>query len=184
MNNIYGANFTRVGRGAYRSEEVDAYVAKLEGQLRALTEEKEALESKMIVLAEKIEEYRADEDSLRAALLGAQRFGDKIVKDSKAQAEEILREAEKKAIDAVNAVRAEVEKEKAEYLRMQKENTRFRSKLLALYEEQVKTIKRLPAEEPAEEPVPAEETKAQEAAAAPAADDVEQEMLKIAMETE
>ena len=36
--------------------------------------EKRDMEKKLAVLADKLEEYRADEDSLRTALLGAQKL--------------------------------------------------------------------------------------------------------------
>jgi len=150
--------FTLVGRNGYRAEEVDAYIASLQEQIRALKKEKSGLENKMIVLADKIEEYRADEDSLRAALLGAQRFGDQIVKDAKAKAEEILNEANKKATEAVSVIRSQIEDEKDELVRMQIENSRFRNSLLSMYEEQIRLIRRLPevVEEKAEKEVKAE----------------------------
>ena len=151
MQDAMVKDFTRVGRNAYRADEVDSYVNNLRAQIIELRNEKEAMESKMIVLADKIEEYRADEDSLRAALLGAQRFGDQLVKDSKAEADRILTEAKEKAQQAVASVKNDVLREQEELKRLKRESGRFREALISLYEEQIRVVKKMPGDaEPAE----------------------------------
>lgn len=59
--------------------------------------EKLELERKIEALADKLEEYRRDEDSLKSAVFEAQKLGSSIVRDSKAKAERILQEANEKA---------------------------------------------------------------------------------------
>ncbi len=155
--------FVRIGRNAYRSDEVDAYVLQTKQQMLRLEEEKSSLESKLILLAQKVEEYRADEDSLRAALLGAQRFGDNIVKESKQKAETMISEAQLKAAqieDAAQAqadsvlsnLRSDQEKEKKELARLQKETARFREQLKSLYLAQLASVEKLPGEDLPDEP--------------------------------
>ena len=46
---------------------------------------------------EKVEEYRATEDSMRATLLTAQRMADSIVHEADAKRDQLLREAESQA---------------------------------------------------------------------------------------
>ena len=47
----------------------------------------------MQILAQRIEGYRADEDTLKTALLNAQRLGENVIHEAKQKAEGILREA-------------------------------------------------------------------------------------------
>ena len=75
------------GAFGYKPEEVDAFLAEIIGAYNEMYQEKCAAEEKMLVLAEKLEEYRANEDSLKTVLLGAQKLGENIVRDSKAKAE-------------------------------------------------------------------------------------------------
>ena len=74
----------------YRSDEVDDYLQELSAAFDKLQNEKIQMERKLEVLAEKIEEYRADEDNMRAAILDARKLGSSIVKDAQRQADEII----------------------------------------------------------------------------------------------
>jgi cell division septum initiation protein DivIVA len=62
-----------------------------------LQKDNEDLEKKLEVLADKIREYREDEDTLKDALLGAQRQGNALIADSKRKAAEIAEEAQANA---------------------------------------------------------------------------------------
>ena len=77
--------------GGFRQDEVEEFLNQVAEEYGALVKEKEELEEKINLLAEKIEQYRADEDSLRSALIGAQKLGDSVIRDSKIKAENILR---------------------------------------------------------------------------------------------
>ena len=149
--------FVRMGRNAYRADEVDNYVATTRQQLVRLEKEKSDLEGKLILLAKKIEEYRADEDSLKAALLGAQRFGDSIVKEAKQKADSLLNDANVKASQMEDAAKAqadsilislreEIDVEKKELARLQKESGKFREELKKAYLAQLANVEKLPGE--------------------------------------
>ena len=53
-----------------------------------------ALKAKMKVLVEKVEDYRATEDSMRATLLTAQKMADSIVHEAETKRDEILAQAQ------------------------------------------------------------------------------------------
>ncbi|MDE6732946.1 MAG: DivIVA domain-containing protein, partial [Oscillospiraceae bacterium] len=65
-------------------------------EFAALQKEKNELERKLEVLADKIREYREDEDALKDALLIAQKQGNAIVAESKASAEKLTKETKEK----------------------------------------------------------------------------------------
>ena len=57
----------------------------------------EALLKKISLLADKVEEYRRDEDTIRSALLVAQRTADQVVREAKEKAEACIAGAESQA---------------------------------------------------------------------------------------
>ena len=71
---IRNVTFDKVMRG-YRPEEVDAYLDQVAAELERLQTEKADAEKKMYILAEKVDQYRDDEETLKTALLNAQRMG-------------------------------------------------------------------------------------------------------------
>lgn len=153
--------------GGYNQEEVEEYLQQVAQQMSALQAEKEELEQKMELLAEKIEQYRADEDSLRNALLGAQKLGDSVIRDSKNKAEYILREARMKADEILGNAQKNIEKEHGTLVQMQKEVTKFKNQMLSIYQQHLELITSLP--EYKEEPQGYLEEPAAPAAPQPAA---------------
>jgi DivIVA domain-containing protein len=90
---IMAKKFEMVLRG-YKTEEVEEFLREVSLDFSRLQKENEDLEKKLDVLADKIREYREDEDTLKDALLGAQRQGNALIADSKRKAAEIVEEAQ------------------------------------------------------------------------------------------
>ena len=61
--------FAKASFGGYNMSMVDEFLDELTDDYTALYKENAALKAKMKVLVEKVEEYRATEDSMRATLL-------------------------------------------------------------------------------------------------------------------
>ena len=158
------------GLSGYKAEEVDAYIEKVLDTIRDLKEQNEVLEDKIGVLAESLQKYREDEDSLREALLGAQKMGDSIIKNANNKAEITMREASVKAAHIVEEARKKVEDEKDELIRVQTAAADFKAKLIELYREHIELVTKIPVAESA----PAEET-ADEPAEMAAAEEVTEE---------
>ncbi len=109
---VANVQFNSVGRGAYKAEDVDAYVRAVSESYTQMFKENGDLVRKIAVLADKVEEYRRDEDSIKTTLLTAQRMADKITKEAnenvdaitaqaKAEAQQILDNANAEAASAV-----------------------------------------------------------------------------------
>lgn len=167
---IRTVTFDKVMRG-YRPEDVDALLQQLAQQMEQLQAEKESAEKKLYVLAQKVEEYRKDEDNLKTALLNAQRMGENVIKEAKQKAESILREAGIKSEDITRAALEQVNEEQLELERVKAEVAQFKNSVLSLYKQHIESLSTLPGDEPeeAEEEasVLAEETAEPEPAAAP-----------------
>lgn len=89
--------FSASGRGTYRASEVDDFFASVCESYEQMFRENGELLKKIGLLADKVEEYKNDEDNIREALLTAQRMANKIISDAKADAEKRLTDASQKA---------------------------------------------------------------------------------------
>ena len=130
--------------GGYKQDEVEEFLQQVAAEYAQLLSEKEELEGKIEVLAEKVEQYREDEDSLRSALIGAQKLGDSVIRESKAKADQTLREARAKADQILENAQKSIEREQLALIKMQKEVTKFKNRLLTLYRQHLEMISALP----------------------------------------
>ncbi len=156
LENIRNIEFSR-GRG-YRADEVDDFIDNCVETVEAITRENEELSQKIKVLADKITEYRNDEDNIRSALLSAQRAGETILRDANARAEQLLKDAEEKARTIREDAKSAIAAENEELARVQREVAAFKARMMALYKEHLSLISALPEEAPAvSPPAPAED---------------------------
>lgn len=100
--------FTKAVMGGYNMAMVDEFLDELTDDYTALYKENAALKAKMKVLVEKVEEYRATEDSMRATLLTAQRMADSIVREAEAKRDEMMAQAQGAARDKIQQYREEL----------------------------------------------------------------------------
>ena len=110
---IMDKKFERAKVG-YNPEEVDDFLREVSLEISELSSQNESLEKKLEVLADKIREYREDEEAIKDALLGAQKQGAHVLADAKAKAEEIVKEATEKAEKLVADAQAEIDEKQAE----------------------------------------------------------------------
>lgn len=97
-NDIRTCVFSRAGRG-YKIQDVDDFLEEAADSMEHLQKENEELIRKLEVLADRIQEYRNDEDSIRSALLTAQKSADRILKEATEQKETIVVDARQQAED-------------------------------------------------------------------------------------
>ena len=142
-SDISNKKFEKAAFG-YRPEEVDAFLSEIIGSYNEMYQEKNAAEEKLLVLADKLEEYRANEDSLKTVLLGAQKLGENIVRDSKAKAEVILADAENQVKQVFAESESKIIKEKETLVTLQKETADFKKQLLAMYRQHLELISLMP----------------------------------------
>lgn len=89
--------FEKSGFKGYKSEEVDEFLREVAQEFSQLQRERNELERKLEVLADKIREYRKDEEALKEALLGAHRQGNLLINEANIKSEQISRDAQEKA---------------------------------------------------------------------------------------
>lgn len=107
---ILNKQFEKAKIGGYKLEEVDDYLREVSDEFAQLQKNNSELEEKLKVLADKIREYREDEEALKDALLIAQKQGNAIVADSKASAEKLTQETREKVEKLLSETKAKSEK--------------------------------------------------------------------------
>lgn len=90
---IKNHHFEASGKNAYRAQSVDDFFDIVADSYEQMFKENGELVKKISLLAERVEEYRNDEDNIRAALLTAQRMADQIMRETNEKAEAQLAEA-------------------------------------------------------------------------------------------
>ena len=104
-NDLRNSTFSPEQNG-YNVDEVKKALNDAADTIEGYINENNELYRKMEVLAKKIEEYREEEDSIKAALITAQKMSTKLEKESKEEAEKLISESEetaKKTVDEANA---------------------------------------------------------------------------------
>lgn len=103
-------DFTKAGRGTYKAIEVDAFLDEVYASYAQLYKENGELIKKLQLLADRIESYRQDEDSIRSALLTAQRMADTIMKEANDKAEQLNQVSSEKAKQILDEVKENAER--------------------------------------------------------------------------
>ena len=88
----------------YDMASVDDFLEELAEDFTAAQKENAVLKSKMKVLVDKIEEYRANEDALNKAVLSAQKLAVQIEADARQRANAMLADAERQVKAKVGSI--------------------------------------------------------------------------------
>lgn len=158
-NDIREVKFNR-SMGGYKTAEVDEFLDRCADVVEELTKQNDENTRKMQVLAETIVDYRNQEDSIRSALISAQRMSESVIGDARKQADDILEAARKEAQAMHDKALQDTAAEQEELRRVRQEVADFKAKLLSIYREHLTMIGVL-------EDAPVEETPVKTAPAAP-----------------
>lgn len=198
---VRSVQFEKNLRG-YRTEDVDRFLDRVEEQLKQDDTLAEELRKQIADLTaenqrlhKEMENYEADGDMLKSALINAQRMGENVIREANQKSEEILHRANLRGDDIIRDANELLQKasdradeiineanekklaEEREYDRVRLEVTRFKSDVLNLYRSHVESLSRLPEfqketkeaaqDAPAQDAEPAQETAAEQPAAQP-----------------
>ena len=138
----------------YRREDVDAYLKEVAQAMDDLAAQNDDLQKKLVVLAQRIDKYRAEEDTLRTTMINAQRLGENVIREAKQKAAEIIRTANIKAEDREQRSRDDVELAKQEIVTLKSEADSFKRSLIEMYRKHINLINKLPDYTPQPEDPP------------------------------
>ena len=149
---------------------VDEFLDTLTEDYTALYKENAALKAKLKILAEKLEEYRATEDTMRSMLLAAQKMAasmtdeakeksEKLLAEARSQREQILEEAQNAATVANRDFQQKTEAARQKLSAAEEAMKDYVAKSLALCRTQTQFLEQLPHSDlPAQESAEAQET--------------------------
>lgn len=148
---------------------VDEFLDTLTEDYTALYKENAALKAKLKILAEKLEEYRATEDTMRSMLLAAQKMAasmtdeakeksEKMLAEARSQREQILEEAQNAAAVANRDFQQKTEAARQKLSAAEEAMKDYVAKSLALCRTQTQFLEKLPHSDlPAQESAEAQE---------------------------
>ena len=150
--------FDKAMRG-YRCDDVDDYLKQVAESMDALAAKNDEMQKNLVVLAQRIDQYRAEEDTLRTTMINAQRLGENVIREAKQKAAEIIRAANMKADDREQRARDDVELAKQEIVTLKSEADSFKRSLMEMYSKHINLISKMPeynppAQEEAPQPAP------------------------------
>lgn len=130
-NDIKNKTFDTVKNG-YDPDEVSAFLAEIAKDYAAALSANDDSEAKIIKLVEKINEYRADEDAIKDAMINAQKEASKTVNDAKAKARDMIESAKTEQVRLAEQSASECERiireHKEKCAQLIKENTEITEK--------------------------------------------------------
>lgn len=135
--------FSRAVRG-YNMSMVDDFLDELTDDYTALYKENAALKAKMKVLVDKVEEYRETEDSMRAALLSAQKMASNMVEEAEQRSTSMVAQAEHEARSRVGVLQDEVVLEQKRLNAAKTATQEFLTRTRTVCEQQLRLLEMLP----------------------------------------
>ncbi|HWP80575.1 MAG TPA: DivIVA domain-containing protein [Candidatus Acidoferrum sp.] len=136
--------FSRSLFGGYSMSDVDRLLDILTVDYEKLYTENAELNKKVEKLLDRLEAYEEQEESIKAAILNAQRMCDTIVKQAGQKAELIEIDAKAKSDKIMKSAEETVKIKEQELDTLQAEAGKFRERLVSIYREHLALITALP----------------------------------------
>ena len=134
--------FERAGKG-YNMEQVDEFLDELAADFTTMSKENAALKGKLKVLVQKVDEYRQTEDSMRLALLSAQKLSSQIEAEARTKADSMVADAQKTADNITRQATDGIANEEAKLEEAKKATTRFFDHMRAVCQKQIEFYDKL-----------------------------------------
>ena len=133
-------SFEKSKFGGYDMNNVDDFLEELADDVTASQKENAVLKSKMKVLVDKIEEYRANEDALNLAVISAQKLAVQIEADARKRASAMLADAERQVKARVGSIEEETAKQEKRLAEAKAATSKFIDSMRAMCNAQLKNL--------------------------------------------
>lgn len=125
----------------YKMEEVDEFLHELSTEFANLKKQSEEQEKKMEVLADKIREYRNDEEAIKEALLGAQKQSGTVLASAKEKSEKMINDAKEKSAKLIKDAEDQVKEKEAYAKKLVDDANTEKTKIIAECERKSAEVK-------------------------------------------
>jgi len=137
--------FSKVMRG-YNSVEVDEHIEFIIEKYTELYRLNDEYERKLQTAEAKIAQFKADEESIRSALINAQRASAKIISEANERADVILRSAKTNCDKIVAEFKENVRAERVTLLKLRDTISKFKAHLFEEYQSHIEFIEKIAPE--------------------------------------
>lgn len=128
----------------YNPAEVDSHIGFIIEKYTEVYNSNTELEEKLKTVLAKLEELKAEEDSIRSTLIKSQNIGEKIIKDARERAEVIQNSVEESCNEIIARFRSQLNAEKNELLNMRTAILDFRKEIFGMYKAHIFELQNLP----------------------------------------
>lgn len=147
--------FEKARIGGYDMASVDDFLEELADDITASQKENAVLKSKMKVLVDKIEEYRANEEALNLSILSAQKLAVQIEADARARAAGMIADADRQVKAALGSISEQTELEEKRLAAAKAVTAKYFDAIRTLTAAQIKKLDSISTEFVPEEEAPA-----------------------------
>ena len=123
--------------GGYNMAMVDEFLDALTEDYTALYNDNAILKSKLKVLSDNIEEYRATDNAMRKTLLAAQQLAETMVSEAEQKKNSLVHDAEAAAANRIEELRAEIAAEEFRLKAAQEATAAYVKKLKEMHDSEI-----------------------------------------------
>lgn len=152
--------FKKSFRG-YDMDEVETFLEELVKDYSRIYRENASMKDKNAILNDAVENYKGMEETMRSAIISAQRTSEEIIKNAHEQADNIINEAKVRAQKILNDADGQVQEMKRECEGIEAQSSLLRAKLRTVLNTYLGMLDELP--EPKEETKRIEKVQPEEA---------------------
>ena len=128
----------------YKQEDVDGFLSEIAADYAQLEKDNEDINAKLQVLADKVREYRKDEEAVKDALTEASEKAEEMLRNAKLESDRMVNEATLDTKKAIDAVKDELKREQKNLAYLQKQVSGFKKNLFDVYKSHLEMISSLP----------------------------------------
>lgn len=143
---LLNRKFDKSGFSGYKAADIDLFMQELSAAAAKENRETAELQRRLQDSERALASYKEMEESIKNAMLSAQRLADQTKKDACEQSDAILREAELKAQKIVQGAEDEIAYRKQEAVQIKEAVVAFRRRMMKVYREHIELLSSLPAE--------------------------------------
>lgn len=144
IEEIKNVSFRRANFGGYRPEDVDKFIDDVQFSYNGLLNEKVKLLTEIKELRKKIDDYRSEEESIRKAIISAQRFADDSICSANVETNKMIQDANNEAVSIISSAKDRAQKELEQAQNLRNQVIKFKNDIINAYRDHLRLITNLP----------------------------------------
>lgn len=142
---IENREFKKAFRG-YDEADVEEFLEELVKDYSKLYRENATLKDQNAILNDSVETYKGMEETMRSAILSAQKTSEEIIRNAHEQADTIVKEAKVRAQEKINDAESQVQEKRRVCAEIEARSSMLRAKLKAVLSSHMQMLEELPEE--------------------------------------